>query len=434
MSPEQALFAPCLLITLVVSEATQRSHGQSISMSFLRTRRCAVAGGVLSVAWLAFLTATGSLSAFFDYFRVFASGYGLEGRVPTQWDLTTQLMVTFAWVLPVVLWLATVGRVAMKLRLRRLWTAADWVMVAAAAISAVYYPQALARADIGHVYESFWVSVPLLILWSVEVLSVADRAIRSGLRNLSVKGSSVRMIGILQARHVATFVVVVATIAGSTGQVRTIPSALGAVPADFHPTVTVGALSPVPRLGYTVPGAVDTVQIHELQAALDRYAGRTAPVFDYSNEPGVVYYLLNRTGGTRYSHVDEVQTPAAQREVVSEMRVSRPPVVIFSNKTFGLLSYDGIPQALRSYAVSTYLYAHYRPLLDAGGQLLLLRNDLFATAPPVLAGFGTGELHFDTPSCRFGDTRTSSPPRRTSALGHACRCPRRGGPRTSRRP
>ena len=43
------------------------------------------------------LAGTGSLAAFFDYFRVFSSGYGLEGRLRPSGDLTTQLMVTFAW-------------------------------------------------------------------------------------------------------------------------------------------------------------------------------------------------------------------------------------------------------------------------------------------------------------------------------------------------
>ena len=59
-----------------------------------------------------------------------------------------------------VLWLATVWRVVRKLRLRQVWAVTDWVMVAAAAMSAIYYPEALDRADPVHVYQSFWVSVP----------------------------------------------------------------------------------------------------------------------------------------------------------------------------------------------------------------------------------------------------------------------------------
>jgi hypothetical protein len=403
LSPEEALFAPCLLVPLVVFEAAGRSRGQSISTSLPRTWRCAIAGAALSVAWFALLAGTGSLLAFFDYFRVFSSGYGLEGRVPTQWDLATQLMLTFAWAIPVVLWLATVWRVVRKLRLRQAWAVTDWVMVAAAAMSAIYYPQALDRADAAHVYQSFWVSVPLLILWSVEVLTVADRAIRSALRRLPTTGPTLRMVGLPQSRHLASFAAVVAIVIGTAGQAQTIPFVVGQVAPDFHPTVPLGASSALPRLGYTVPGSVDTVQIRQLGAMLSRYAGPTAPVFDYANEPGIVYYLLNRIPGTRYTHVDEAQTPAAQQQVVAELQKSRPPVVVFSNTTFGLLSYDGIPQALRSYAVSTYLYAHYRPLLDARGQLLLLRDDLYASAPPVPPGFRTTDLYFDTSSCTFGD-------------------------------
>ncbi len=275
VTPEQVIFAPCLLIPLVLFEAAGRSREQSISTSFPRTWRCAIAGAALSLAWFILLAGTGSLLAFFDYFRVFSSGYGLEGRVPTQWALTTQLMATFAWGIPLVLWLATLWRVATKLRLRQVWAVTDWVMVAAAAMSAIYYPQALDRADIAHVYQSFWVSVPLLILWSIEVLTVADRAFRSALRRLATKGSAFQVIGIPQLRHVATFAALVAVIAGTTGQVHTIPFVLPRGPNQISSAVPIDAQSAVPRLGYTVPGSVDTAQISELETMLDRYAGPT---------------------------------------------------------------------------------------------------------------------------------------------------------------
>ncbi len=97
------------------------------------------------------------------------------------------------------------------------------------------------------------------------------------------------------------------------------------------------------------------------------------------------------------------QTLLAQDQEIDELRQSRPPLVVFSNTTFGLLSYDGIPQSVRSFAVSQYLFANYRPLLDVQGQLVLLRNDLVSTAPPVPAGLITTGLYFDTPACQFGD-------------------------------
>ena len=404
LTPEETLFLPCLLIPLVLFEVTGRTRGTSMTTSFPRTWRCGIAGSVLVLAWIGMLVATSSLTAFFDYFRVFSSGHDLEGGLPAGVYLFgSHYMVIFAWTMPVVLWLATVWRVVAKLRMRRTWTVTDWVLMAAAATSVIYYPKALGRADVGHIQATFWVSLPLLFLWSVVLLSEADRATRSLVKRLPTRNAVLSRLGVPQLRHVATFAALAVVLAGTTTQVTTVAFVLRQPRVNFHPTIPADAVSVLPRLGYTVPGSVDTAQIRELQSVLERYAGPSAPIFDYSNEPGILNYLLDRTPGTRYYYAAVVQTPLAQQQDIAELQKSRPPVVLFSNTTFGLIDYDGIPQALRSYDVSTYLYAHYRPLLDVQGQLLLLRDDLSASAPPVPAGLATTDLYFDTLACTFGD-------------------------------
>ena len=411
LTPEAILFAPCVLIPLVVFEATGRRRGQSLASSFPRTIRCAIAGAALTVAWFAFLGATGSLSAFVDYFLVFSNGHILEGGIPANLDFGTQLINVFTWTAPIALWLATVWRVIAKLRLRRVWSVADWVLMAAAAISAIYFPKALDRADVGHMYEAFSATVPLLILWSVEVLSSADRMVRSALSRLPDRFPGRRW------QHVVTIVAVVAIIVGTQVRGPSIDAAVRQVQDNFHPTVPVGAVSAMPRLGYTIPGTVDTAQIRTLGAILDRYAGPSAPVYDYSNQLGIVYYLLNRVPGTRYYYAAVVQSELAQKQVIAQLQESRPPVVVFTDSSFGLPEYDFVPQVLRSYLVSSYLYANYQPLLSFQGQLLLIRKDLAATAPPVPPGFNTSGLYFASPACTFGDIPnffpgpTDSPPR-----------------------
>jgi len=397
LTPEAILFAPCILIPLVVFEATGRRRGQSVVSSFPRTIRCAVAGVVLAVAWFAFLAATGSLSAFVDYYRVFSNGHILEGGIPANLEFGTQLMDVFLWTAPVALWLATVWRVVAKLRLRRVWSVVDWVMMAAAAISVVYFAKALDRADAGHMSEAFSATVPLLILWTIEVLSSADRWVRSALSRLPDRFPGRRW------QHVVTVIAVLAVVVGTQVRGPSIDAAARQVQGNFHPTLPVGAVSVMPRLGYTVPGTVDTAQIRTLGAMLDRYAGPSAPVYDYSNQLGIVYYLLNRVPGTRYYYAAVVQSELAQQQVIAQLQESRPPVVVFTDSSFGLPGYDLIPQELRSYLVSSYLYAHYQPLLSFQGQLLLIRKDLAATAPPVPPGFNTSGLYFAGPACTFGD-------------------------------
>jgi hypothetical protein len=395
LTPEEALFVPCLLGVVFLFELASYRRGSGLRAGFRRTWRCVAVGVVLASGWGAFLGGMGALRSFVDFFVVFAQGHGLEGGYPTQWRLGINL-VTVEWVLPTVLWLATLWRVVAKLRRRSAWAHRDWVIVAAALCSALYFPKALDRADYPHVLEVFSISVPLLVLWAVDLLDRGDRTARRWSHLPGLAGS-------LRLRQLATGGAVAAVLAGTVAGPITVSAALRSVPADLHRSLTRAQVPSEPMLGYTVPGSVDIGQIEALRSVLERYAGRTGPVFDYSNELGIVYYLLNRVPGTRHYYSAVVQTARAQRQEIADLAASRPPVVVFTNTTFGLVSYDGIPQSLRSFAVSEYLFAHYRPLLDVQGQLILLRDDLFATAPPVPAGLATAGLYFDTPPCNFGD-------------------------------
>ena len=346
---------PILFGTLLLYELTARSSGQTVLSSLSRFRRCILASVVLTAAWALYLASAGSLSAFVDFFYVFAQGHDLEGAYATDWSFSHQPMITFMWVLPSVLWLITVWRVVAKLRRRSPWSIADWVMVAAAGISVIYFPKVLERADVGHVYEAFAVATPLFLLWIIELVKLVDRALGAAIRRLPQSAHLPRL------RHPATGLIVIAILIGSATVPVTVASAVSNTPGNFHSYVRTDQVSTLPRMGYTVSGSVDLNQIRKLRAILNRYAGPGAPVFDYSNQPGILYYLLNRVPGTRFFHSEVVQTHLAQQEEINDLKASRPPIAIFSNTTFGLLSYDGIPQSVRSFEVSRYLFDHYTP-------------------------------------------------------------------------
>ena len=89
-------------------------------------------------------------------------------------------------------------------------------------------------------------------------------------------------------------------------------------PSAFHFIIPAPAPSSLP-LGYTQPGAVDVDQITDLGKVLDRYAGKNEPVFDFVNEMGITYFLLNRVPGARFYHVESAQTPQAQNLEVSDL-------------------------------------------------------------------------------------------------------------------
>lgn len=411
--PESLLFALCLGVLVVVFELVTYRKGAPVAARFRRTIRCSSVGIALLVVWTIYLAVVGALGSFISYYVVAALDHAIVGALPIQWNLAHTTMTTFEFVAPVVLWLATVWRVVAKMRARRPWSFADWSMVGAALFVLVYYPQELERMDGAHVQLVFCVTLPLLILWSIELLSIADRgmgqlASRLGRQRRPRSLGSVRRIGEGAGwpKRLATAVAVVATAALSITMPVSIPTLVRRIPGNFHAVAPVPAPAKLAKLGYTLPGTVDTAQINELGRLLDRYAGRHAPVFDFPNELGVTYYLLNRVPGTRYFAASEAQTSMAQGQVVSDLKKSKPPVVIFYDASFGLPVYDGILESVRTPTIAEYLLDNYRPLVDMQGQLLMLRNDLVKSAPPLPAlppGSESKGLYFSIPACTLGD-------------------------------
>ena len=413
LTPEIGLLAIGVLGTLVAFEWFSRGPGTALVPAFFRTVWCMVFGFALTVVWLVFLAATGALSGFIDYYRIFGPGHSISGAIPTQWSLEHDLAVTIELFLPVFLLLLTMWRVVAKLRGRRAWTTRDWTMVAAATWVVLYFGKGLGRADAGHVGEVFTVTVPLLLLWIIETLSLGERFVSSPPDQ--APGDPCRCPAFL-----FTAGAVVAVVAFAPQPILTLTQT-----ADRFQSV-VPREPVVQRLGYSLPDAIDITKLKDLRTVFDRYAGPHGAVFDFTNDPGVIYYLLGRVPATRFFHVSMAIPASAQEMLVSDLRRSRPTIVIFNDLTNGLPVWDGVQNMVRHYDVSQYLLDHYVPLVDADGTLVLLRSDLAGRAPlPHLVGTAlTANLYFDAPTCAWGDapnflrvpgqpvarTRSGSPP------------------------
>jgi hypothetical protein len=163
-------------------------------------------------------------------------------------------------------------------------------------------------------------------------------------------------------------------------------------------------------LGYTVPGSVDTVQLDDLNKVITTYAGSEGPIFDFNNEPGVLYYLLNRVPGTRFDIVSAALTATAQNLLVNDLKKSRPRLVLFTDNEFGLSAIDGydglyIYMMVEMYDVSQYLLNNYRPIVSIQGQVLMLRDDLFGKVPPLphlKVAPVTSNLYYSLGTCAWG--------------------------------
>ena len=400
-TPEIALMAVGIFGVVVAHDLASRRTDERWRAALVATRRTAITGAVCSLAWVLYLVATGSLGAFIDYFRVFGSDHALWGAFPLQWSLTGDPRTTAEFVMPIFLMLATLWRFVERARRRLPLSTRDWAMLAAASFVVLYFQKGLDRPDVGHVVEVFTVSMPLVLLWGIEGVEVvgdlwgrAFQRIPSGLARLRS--------GLVAAPSAAIVVAV--------GVVLLVaPQAVDAVrgaPAAFHATAPANPV--LPLLGYENPGAVNTQEIENLGRIIDAYTPPGGPVFDFDNEPGIVYFLLNRVPGSRFFHVEEAETSHAQQEVIGEIAAARPNLVIFTASDFGLPTVDGIIGPVRNYLVSQYLLDHYAPFAEDNGQLVMIRGDLEHKVPPVsslhLPGVVKGYrgLYFTSFSCDWG--------------------------------
>jgi hypothetical protein len=184
----------------------------------------------------------------------------------------------------------------------------------------------------------------------------------------------------------------------------TLVTALRSIPGREHAS---SATEPnIPGLGYTAPGAVSPALVSDLATALNTYAGRNGTVFDMTNSPGYVYFLLNRRPASRFTNIGQAENAYSQQLVIDDLERSRPPVALFESDTIGLDEWDGINNNVRDYAVSQYLLDHYQPVLLTDGNLLLLRDDLMASRPPA-PGLRhqpvSANLYFSGATCAWGD-------------------------------
>ena len=260
LTPETGLLAAGLLVTLIAFEWFSHASGTAPVAGYFRTVWCFIFGLGFTAVWLCFLLITGAFSGFVDYYKIFGPGHSISGAIPTQWSLLHNPAVTVKFFLPVLLIVVTFWRAVAKLRGRQTWSTREWTMIAAATWVVLYFGKALGRADAGHVGESFTVTVPLLILWAVELLGACDSVVRHWFQ--------ARIVRISVPRHLVTAVAVVAVVGVAPQSIVSLDQT----------AVRVRSVVPnepiVQRLGYSLPGAINTTMLDDLKTVLNRYAGR----------------------------------------------------------------------------------------------------------------------------------------------------------------
>jgi hypothetical protein len=402
LTPEGSYMVPAYLAAVVLFEVVQRA-------GFTRTIRCAITAGVLGAAFLSVLVSQHSLGDFVFYYRTFAPGHELtggltvalgEGQAPTFFG--GHLYYVFAAGSPVLLVLLAVWYFAARAPAARTIPVDDWVMGATAVFVGLYYVKFISRTD--HVYQPFAVTIPLLFYALYRVVSAVE-AWLAGLRPRR-----------LPPRHTVTLpLLIVLLVAAPTSLLaltRAVPSHLAAFAPAEPPVARVGyVLNTKPLFRSVFPAPPDEVGpslVHDLRTIMRAYVRPDERIFDFSNNPGLFWYVLRLNSATRYYHVSMAIRQATQHDLIRELRKENPRIVVFSSAWLGLPFWDGISNEVRHYDVSRYLLVHYHPLLYSHGFVVFARNS--AKVPPASALTGLSEpaqttnLYFRAFPCDWGYT------------------------------
>ena len=403
LTPEGSYMVPAYLAAVVLFEIVHRP-------GFTRTIRCAVTTGVLGVAWIVFLASQHALDDFIFYYRTFAPGHELtggltvalgEGQAPTIFG--GHLYYVFAAGAPVVLVLLTIWYFAARAPNARAIPVDDWVMGATAVLVGLYYVKFISRTD--HVYQTLAITLPLLFYAIYRIVSAAEAWLAA------------RHLRWLPPRHTVTLpllaIVLLTAPTGLLTLTRAVPSHLAAFTPAEPPIARVGyVLNPVPLFRSVAPAPPKEVGpslANDLGAIMRAYVRPGEHIFDFSNNPGLFWYVLRLDPATRYYHVSMAIRQATQHDLIRELRKANPRIAVFSSEWLGLPFWDGISNEVRHYDVSRYLLDHYHPLLYSHGFVVFARNG--ARVPPVSSLTGklaepaqTTGLYFRTFPCDWGYT------------------------------
>ena len=389
LTPEMAYLVAALGLTLVAFEWLHRIEGDRWWKTFRRVALCSACGAVGLSIFLCYLVATGSLNAYIGYFQTFAFGHQLTGSIPILWQYWA---FDFAAYVTVGVVLVAFWYVIANLRARRTMSANDWTMVALAIFVALYYQKFLSRAD-GHVFQSWAVAIPLFYYEVYKLVSWASE--RLAARTWKPPFSS-RFV--VQLPFVSLFLIVL-VIAAS-------PLATQAETGSARFRMFVPEPAQMAREGYVISGQSAVAGVTEVKQVLDAVMQPGDKLYDFTNEPGLFYFLLNYDPPTRFYHASMAIRQRNQNELIDELRKSDPDIVVYDGNKYGLPEWDGIPNAVRHYDISRYLLNHYEPFIAFDGYTFLAKKgkvipraelEKLALAQPVFE-----DLYFIAHSCAWG--------------------------------
>lgn len=347
VNPESSFLFVSLGITLLLFDSIHRDFRRTISAAFFLMFWIAV--------WFAYLQTQGAIDGFLHYYRHYVSGHAYGSGIPVLKNANPWFYAAIA--LPVLLhaffvwyWIPIIKKACTA-------ETGDWVVLGLHLFNLLYFRKFLSRADT-HLWQVHAMNVPVL-LW---VLSRCFGTAR-GLRYVAWAACAVFI-----------------------WKAASIPKNL--LPANL-------TRSSIPRLGYFVDHPEVISGMENLGRVLGEHLQPSDPLFDFSNEPALFFYLLDRRPSTPYYEVSLAVREKTQEFIIERLRRDPPKLVVFYGIYGRDVWNDPIPNSVRHWKLSRFLLENYRPLSFTSGHLILKRNDLLGKSTDP-------ELYFHTPFCDWG--------------------------------
>ncbi|HEV7677217.1 MAG TPA: hypothetical protein VGQ42_01455 [Candidatus Dormibacteraeota bacterium] len=386
--PEAGYAVGVVPLALLTYEFAHRRGAVSLPAAFRRTLVFCAVALLLGVIFVAVLASQHAVGSFLDVYRYFLPNHELAGGLPYHpWTPTAGVIVAA----PVAGWLASVAYIAARLVRRAGLRPVDCALLAAALMTMLFYGKFVARADESHMVEVLAMTLPMFILLGWLSVRGVDglvhramyAALRSG-RRWPLAFSYASVIAILIATATAA---------------RPLTSLVKGAADRFQ--MTAGQEPSIAPAGFsTVPATTPTV-IRDLRRLVDTYATPGHGVFDMSNEPELIHYLMALDPPNRFFHISMAMDEVAQRDLVAELTARPPALVVFnSDARFGLPAWDGISNQVRHHIVAAWILDHYTPLADVDGQLVMVGNDVSGASPQP------ADLYAQSGACDWGDIPT----------------------------
>ena len=397
--PESAYCVPACGLVIVLHDLYHRRHLSNVIETFSKTL-WTIGGAAAVLAFLAgFLLTQHALGDFFFYYLIFVPGHELTGGLPLHLRAFGPLFVFFELGPPAALLIAFGYFAARVLRGLPLDTR-DWVMGASALFALPYYTKFLERADYGHGVQAYGAAIPLILFLTYRATTYADALVRRSV------WPRFRMPMVAQPVAVLVLVAALASVM-TVNPFHAAPKLADWLAGTADRYHTVAAVEPnLPHVGYA-DNAIDPATVSDLQSVFNAYLRPGDWVFDFSNQPALIYYLLDQSPQVRYSNISMAISERAQKDLIAELKHDPPKLVVFTTDTYGLLNWDGIPNMVRSYDVSQYILDNYTPLLSTHTQIIygLAAAQLSAAdveSLPLQQPADTKDLAFKGFSCDWG--------------------------------